>query len=167
MLCHQKRNSQLAATFFFLKISIFSAKLPRTQLCIFSCGSSSCGMWDAASTWPDKQCHVCVQDPNWGNPGLQKQSARTQPLSHGAGPQPLLLLRCEEMGAPRKRDGFIFIPSGSWVQSSQDKVRILESQSRCFSYCCMSDLNSFSTVTYNIMTSSNVKIRRERSYLLL
>ena len=25
---------------------------------------SSCGMWDAASTWPDERCHVCSQNPN-------------------------------------------------------------------------------------------------------
>ena len=40
-------------------------------------------MWDAASTWPDERCHVCAQDPN---PGPPQQKARTQPLSHGAGP---------------------------------------------------------------------------------
>ena len=28
-------------------------------------GLSSYGMWDAASAWPDEQCHVCAQDLNW------------------------------------------------------------------------------------------------------
>ena len=27
-------------------------------------GPTSCGMWDAASTWSDEQCHVRAQDPN-------------------------------------------------------------------------------------------------------
>uniref|UniRef100_A0A9L0SXI5 Dual specificity mitogen-activated protein kinase kinase 5 n=2 Tax=Equus TaxID=9789 RepID=A0A9L0SXI5_HORSE len=31
-------------------------------------GPSSCGMWDAASTWPDEWCHVHAQDPNPGPP---------------------------------------------------------------------------------------------------
>ena len=44
-------------------------------------------MWDAASVWPDEQCHVRAQDLNWQNPGLPKRSARTQPLGHGAGPR--------------------------------------------------------------------------------
>ena len=49
-------------------------------------GLSSCGMWDIASAWLDERCHVRVQDPNQGNPGQPKQSTRTLPLSHGAGP---------------------------------------------------------------------------------
>ena len=40
-------------------------------------GPSSCGMWDAASAWPNKWCHVRTQDSNWQNPELLKQSART------------------------------------------------------------------------------------------
>ena len=27
-------------------------------------GPSSCGMWDAASAWPNEQCHISAQDPN-------------------------------------------------------------------------------------------------------
>uniref|UniRef100_F6ZAQ9 Vesicle trafficking 1 n=1 Tax=Equus caballus TaxID=9796 RepID=F6ZAQ9_HORSE len=35
-------------------------------------GPSSCGMWDAASVWPNEQCHVHAQDPN---PGPLKRNA--------------------------------------------------------------------------------------------
>ena len=39
-------------------------KEPSTQLYIPVVGPSSCGMWDAASAWPDERCNVCAQDPN-------------------------------------------------------------------------------------------------------
>ena len=32
-------------------------------------GPSRCGMWDAASAWFDKQCHVRAQDSNQRNTG--------------------------------------------------------------------------------------------------
>ena len=38
-------------------------------------GPSSCGMWDAASTWPDEWCHVHAQDLNQQNAGPEKRSA--------------------------------------------------------------------------------------------
>ena len=59
--------------FFFLKIlfSSFSPQNPPVHSCVFFVvGPSSCGMWDAASTWFDEQCHVCAQDSNQWNTGL-------------------------------------------------------------------------------------------------
>ena len=49
---------------FFL--SAFSPQTPPTQLYILVVGPSSCscGVWDAASAWPDEWCHVRAQDPN-------------------------------------------------------------------------------------------------------
>ena len=45
-------------------------------------GHSSCGIWDATSTWPDERCHVRAQDPN------RRNLARE--LNHWAtGPAPL------------------------------------------------------------------------------
>ena len=61
-----------SSTFFFF--SALSPQPPHTQLCILVACPSSCGMWDAASTWPDERCHVRIQDPN---PGLPQRSART------------------------------------------------------------------------------------------
>ena len=58
--------------FFFFKILFFpfSPQKPLVHSCIFLVvGSSSCGMWDAASAWFDEQCHVRAQDSNWWNPG--------------------------------------------------------------------------------------------------
>ena len=69
--------------FFFLKkdfIFPFSPQSPPVHSCIFLVvGPSSCGMWDAASAWPDECCHVPAQDSNGRNPGLLKQSVRTWP----------------------------------------------------------------------------------------
>ena len=58
--------------FFFLKILLFpfSPQSPPVHSCIFFVvGSSSCGMWDAASAWFDEQCHVRAQDSNQRNTG--------------------------------------------------------------------------------------------------
>ena len=66
--------------FFFLNILLFLflPKAPQYIVVFFSVvGFSSCDMWDAASAWLDKQCHVCAQDPNQWNPGPQKWSMRT------------------------------------------------------------------------------------------
>ena len=50
---------------------LFLPKAPPVHSCIFFVvGSSSCGMWDAASAWFDEQCHVRVQDSNQRNTGL-------------------------------------------------------------------------------------------------
>ena len=59
-------------SFFFqvLFISFFSQSPPVQSCMFFVVGPSSCGMWDAASAWPDEQCHVCSQDPNQRNTGL-------------------------------------------------------------------------------------------------
>ena len=64
---------------FFFKI-LFFLFLPKApwyivvHMYFFVVGPSSCGMWDAASAWPNEQCHVRTQDPNWRNPGPPKQS---------------------------------------------------------------------------------------------
>ena len=66
---------------FFFKDFIFPffpPKAPPVHSCVFLVvGPSSCGMWDAASAWPDEQCQVSAQDLNLQNPGLPKQSATT------------------------------------------------------------------------------------------
>ena len=49
---------------------LFLPKAPPGRSCIFFIvGPSSCGMWDAASAWPDEQCHVRAQDSNQRNTG--------------------------------------------------------------------------------------------------
>ena len=56
----------------FLKILFFpfSPQSPPVHSCTFFVVSpSSCGMWDAASAWFDKQCHVRAQDSNQRNTG--------------------------------------------------------------------------------------------------
>ena len=59
--------------FFFL---LYLPKPPLYTVVYLGCRSfqSSCGMWDAASTWPDEWCHVRAQDPN---PGLLQRSTQT------------------------------------------------------------------------------------------
>ena len=43
----------------------FSPQSPQVHRYVFFVvGSSSCGMWDAASAWSDEQCHVRAQDSN-------------------------------------------------------------------------------------------------------
>ena len=64
----------VAILFYFC---FFSPNPPSTWLYILLVGHSSCGTWDAASPWPNEQCHVCGQDPNQRNPGLAKRNART------------------------------------------------------------------------------------------
>src|SRR3712207_8288287 len=45
--------------------SPFAPQSPPVRSCAFlAVGPSSCGMWDAASAWPDEWCHVCAQDLN-------------------------------------------------------------------------------------------------------
>src|SRR3712207_8955294 len=46
-----------------------STLFPYTTLFRSVVGSSSCGMWDAASAWSDEQCHVRAQDSNQQNTG--------------------------------------------------------------------------------------------------
>ena len=81
----------------FLLIFYFSffSQSPPVHSCVFLLvGHSICGMWDAASAWPDERCHVCAQDSNWWNPGLLKRSAWTQPLGHRASPSNPFLTNC-------------------------------------------------------------------------
>ena len=57
---------------FFFKILFFpfSPQSPPVHSCIFLVvGPSSCGMCNAASLWPDEQCHVHAQDSNRRNTG--------------------------------------------------------------------------------------------------
>ena len=63
-------QSQLHNFFFFSRF-YFSPKAPWYIVV----GPSSCGMWDAASAWPDEQCHVRAQDSNRRTPGPPKQRA--------------------------------------------------------------------------------------------
>ena len=71
--------------FFFLKIfifSFFSPKAPVHSCVFFVVGSSSCGMWDAASAWSDEQCHVRAQDSNQQNtgpPAVERANLTTRP----------------------------------------------------------------------------------------
>ena len=78
--------------FIFFKdfiFSPFSPQSPPVHSCIFFVmGSSSCGMWDAASAWSDEQCHVRAQDSNQRNTGPPAAEhanlttrPRVQPLS--------------------------------------------------------------------------------------
>ena len=76
---------------------LFLPKSPWYIVVYFSCGSSSCGVWDAASTWLDERCHVRAQDPNWLNPGPWKQS-RARELDHLAtGPTPDFLFNANNL----------------------------------------------------------------------
>ena len=61
------RAVYLRGRFFSFKdfIFLFSPQSPLVHSCVFLVvDPSSCGMWEAASTWPDEQCHVRAQDPN-------------------------------------------------------------------------------------------------------
>ena len=80
-----------APRFVISYFSFSSSKPPSTQLCILVVGPSSCSMWDTASVWPDEWCRVCTQDVNQRNPGPRKQSTRTSPLGHRAGPSKCFL----------------------------------------------------------------------------
>ena len=51
--------------------------LPKAPQYILVVSASGCAMWDAASAWPDKRCHVCTLDLNQQNPGPPKQSVQT------------------------------------------------------------------------------------------
>ena len=67
------------SVFFFLKI-LFFLLLPKAPQYIVV-GPCSCGVWDAATAWLGKQCHVHAQNSNQRNPGrnpeLLKQSVQT------------------------------------------------------------------------------------------
>ena len=74
--------------FFFFKILFFpfSPQSPPAHSCaLFAVGSSSCGMWDAASAWSDEQCHVRAQDSNQRNtgpPAAECANLTTRPRGH-------------------------------------------------------------------------------------
>ena len=79
------RPTESESTFFFFKILFFpfSPQSPPVHSCIFLVvGSSSCGMWDAASEWSDEQCHVRAQDSNQrntGTPAAEHPNLTTRP----------------------------------------------------------------------------------------
>ena len=53
-------------------------KSPSAPLYTPVVGPSDCGMWDAASAWPDEWCHVRTQDPNLGRRSGERE------LNHSA-----------------------------------------------------------------------------------
>ena len=61
----------------------FSPQSPPVHSFIFFIvGPSSCGMWDAASTWFEEQCHVRAQDSNQRNtgpPAVELSNLTTRP----------------------------------------------------------------------------------------
>ena len=80
------RMSSLRAMFFFVP---FSPQSPPVHSCIFfAVGSSSCGMWDAASAWFDEQCHIWAQDSNQRNtgpPAAERENLTTRPRGQPRG----------------------------------------------------------------------------------
>ena len=78
----------LVGCFFFFP---FSPQSPPVHSCMFLVVSpSSCGMWDAASAWPDEQCHARTQDSNrrnTGPPAAERANLTTRPRG-----QPLVLI---------------------------------------------------------------------------
>ena len=56
-------------------------------------GSSSCGMWDAASAWSDEQRHIRAQDSNRRNTGPPAaERANLTPRPRGQ-PQEVMILK--------------------------------------------------------------------------
>ena len=121
----------------FFNFSFFSQR-PPVQSCLFLVvGPSSRGMWDAAPAWPSERCHVCAQDSNRRNPEPTEQSARTQPLGHGAGPYfvifdtgivfPFISIYGKELHVPCSCHGNSFyLDSTKSCQISKLKVRFQE-----------------------------------------
>uniref|UniRef100_A0A3Q2IEI0 Uncharacterized protein n=1 Tax=Equus caballus TaxID=9796 RepID=A0A3Q2IEI0_HORSE len=72
---------------------------PPVHSCVFSVvGSSSCGMWDAASAWSDEQCHVRAQDSNrrnTGPPAAERENLTTRP--RGQPKLTLILIRSQNL----------------------------------------------------------------------
>ena len=78
--------SLLFLFFFFLRFFLFfpfSPQSPPVHSCVFFVvGSSSCGVWDAASAWSDERCHVRAQDSNQRNtgpPAAERANLTTRP----------------------------------------------------------------------------------------
>ena len=86
--------------------------------CIFFVvGPSSCGMWDATSTWLDEQCHVHAQDLRiWTGETLGHRSAARKPNRSATGPAPFLglfkRLNSKSSSSWRGVISFAFSPSG-------------------------------------------------------
>ena len=93
--------------FFFLRFYFFpfAPQSPPVHSCIFFVvGPSSCGMWDAASAWPDERCHVRAQDSNQWSPGppkLEHANLTTRPRVR---PQYLLFLCHIQRKPPQSSD---------------------------------------------------------------
>ena len=57
-------RSNFYSSSYFKNFIFFSQSPPVHSYVFLVVGPSSCGMWDAASAWPDERCHVHAQDPN-------------------------------------------------------------------------------------------------------
>ena len=88
IIVHHFQHITFCWDFFFFFFP-FSPQNPPVHSCIFFVmGPSSCGMWDAASAWFDKQCHVRARDSNQRNagpPAAERMNLTTRPWG-----QPLL-----------------------------------------------------------------------------
>ena len=98
-LCYPARHSNYCLFWQIMKKSLnyvlypvfylfcfISPNAPCTQLYILVAGPASCGMWDAASTWPDERCHVCAQDPCL-RPGSEPWAATAERVNITTRPQ--------------------------------------------------------------------------------
>src|SRR3712207_9146436 len=69
--------------YFFFLFFPFSPPRPPVHSCVFFVvGSSSCGIWDAASAWSDAQCPVRAPDSHRRNPGppaVERANFTTRP----------------------------------------------------------------------------------------
>ena len=105
-------------------------------------------MWDAASLWPDRQCHVCPQDPNQRNSGLLKQSTELNHSATGPAPQSLFdsLFLCVSVSlSPVYLPSFLITFSLSL--HSQSILLLLWTGSFCVLHhgCCIRNSHVFSS----------------------
>src|SRR3712207_7512631 len=76
----------------------------RSHSCVFFVvGSSSCGMWDAASAWSDEQCHVRAQDSNRRNTGPPAAERANRSEEHTSELQSRQYLVCRLLLEKKKR----------------------------------------------------------------
>ena len=92
-------------TIFFI-FFLFLPKPPSTHLCIFLVvGPSSCGMWNAASAWPDKWCHVHTEDSNWETLGRRSRASELNHSATGLAPRVTILYSSHSTGSAWGRAG--------------------------------------------------------------
>ena len=72
--------------YIFFSSCFISPNPPCTQLYILVASPSSCGMWDAVSTWPDEQCYARAQDPNPGAATAERTNLTPRPRSRPHSP---------------------------------------------------------------------------------